>query len=246
MHDFSNRVLLLSGANGGIGRETASLFFASGAQLVLTDIDDAELREFAASLDPTGKRVACTRMDAANPQDCERAIALALEHFGGIDFLVPSAGLYETIPFREMTIECWRRTLSINLDGVFCLTHAALRALRDNSAIVTLCSIGAHRGSFANSHYSASKGGVLALTRSLARELAPRTRVNAVSPGIIQTPMTIGLIQKRGAISIEQTPLARLGTAHEVAAPIAFLCSDDASFITGEVLHINGGLQIGG
>jgi 3-oxoacyl-[acyl-carrier protein] reductase len=103
-----------------------------------------------------------------------------------------------------------------------------------------------HRGAFYNAHYSASKGGLLSLTRSLARELGPKTRVNAVSPGIIATPMTNDLIARRGQESVEQTPLKRLGQPQEIASVIGFLCSSAASFITGEVVHVNGGLYIAG
>lgn len=246
MYDFDQRTLLLTGANGGIGRETARLFHAHGARLVLTDLDEGGLAAFARELDPAGERVATLRMDAADPDDSARAVALAQERFGGIDFLVPSAGLYEAQPVDGMSDEQWRRTLSINLDGVFYLVRRAMPALREGSAIVNLTSVAAHRGAYYNAHYSASKGALLSLTRSLARELGPRTRVNAVSPGIIATPMTAELIQKRGADSVEQTPLKRLGQPREIATAIGFLCSSAASFITGEVLHVNGGLYIAG
>lgn len=246
MHSFDGRTLLLTGANGGIGRAIASLFHQYGANLVLTDLDEPGLRQYTNTLDPAGQRVATLRMDAANPDDASRAVDLAVERFGGIDFLVPSAGLYESQPFREMQDAQWRRTLSINLDGVFYLCQRAAAALREGSAIVNLTSVAAHRGAYYNAHYSASKGGLLSLTRSLARELGPTTRVNAVSPGIIETPMTANLIRTRGTDSIEQTPLKRLGQPHEIATAVAFLCSDAASFITGEVLHVNGGLYMAG
>jgi 3-oxoacyl-[acyl-carrier protein] reductase len=246
MYDFDGRTLLLTGANGGIGRAIASLFHQYGANLLLADLDEPGLRQFADTLDPSGQRVVTMRMDAADPDDASRAVDLAVERFGGIDFLVPSAGLYEAQPFREMQDAQWRRTLSINLDGVFYLCQRAATVLRQGSAIVNLTSVAAHRGAYYNAHYSASKGGLLSLTRSLARELGPTTRVNAVSPGIIETPMTANLIRSRGADSIEQTPLRRLGNPHEIATAVAFLCSDAASFITGEVLHVNGGLYMAG
>ncbi|WP_322008761.1 SDR family NAD(P)-dependent oxidoreductase [Paraburkholderia sp. J12] len=246
MYDFQGRTLLLTGANGGIGRAIATIFHQYGANMVLADMDEPGLRHFADALDPGGQGVATLRMDAAIPDDSGRAVDLAVERFGGIDFLVPSAGLYEARPFREMQDSQWRRTLSINLDGVFYLCQRALGALRPDSAIVNLTSVAAHRGAYYNAHYSASKGGLLSLTRSLARELGPTTRVNAVSPGIIETPMTADLIRTRGTDSIEQTPLKRLGQPEEIASVVAFLCSSAASFMTGEVLHVNGGLYMAG
>ncbi|WP_258189690.1 MULTISPECIES: SDR family NAD(P)-dependent oxidoreductase [Pseudomonas] len=214
--------------------------------MVLTDLDGDGLADFSRELDPSGERVVTLRMNAANPEDSAKAVQLAIDRFGGIDFLVPSAGLYQSQPIRQMTDEQWRQTLGINLDGVFYLCRRAIPALRANSAIVNLSSIAAHRGAFSNVHYGTSKGGLLSLTRALARELGPETRVNAVSPGIIETPMTQALIATRGSDSVEQTPLKRLGQPSEIASVIAFLCSSGSSFITGEVLHVNGGLYIAG
>jgi 3-oxoacyl-[acyl-carrier protein] reductase len=158
---------------------------------------------------------------------------------------VPLAGVYLAQPIATMTVQQWRHVQSVNLDGVFYICQRSIRSLREGSAIVIVSSIAAHRGAFCNAHYAASKGGLLSFTRSLARELGPRSRVNAVSPGIIETSMTTELIRTRGAESIEQTPLKRLGRPEEVASAIAFLCSDAASFVTGETLHVNGGLYMG-
>jgi 3-oxoacyl-[acyl-carrier protein] reductase len=246
IYNFRNRVLLLTGASGGIGRAISRLFFANGAKLVLADLDEGALAELGGSLDSSGQRVATLRMDAAKPEDADAVLALTRDRFGGVDFLVPSAGLYLDQPVSTMTDEQWRQTIGINLDGIFYICRRAIPMLRDESAIVNLTSIAAHRGSFHHAHYAASKGGVLSLTRSLALELGPRTRANAVSPGIIETPMTAGLIRERGAQTIEQTALKRFGRADEIASVIAFLCSDAASFITGEVIHVNGGLYMAG
>jgi 3-oxoacyl-[acyl-carrier protein] reductase len=244
MFDFDDRVLVLTGANGGIGREVARLFYAHGAQLVLSDANGEGVAEFGAVLDPSGRRVVTLEVNAADPEGAERTVAVASKRFGGIDFLVPSAGIYLSKPFIEMTDDDWRQTLSINLDGVFYICSRSAPYLRDGSALVNLTSIAAHRGAQSNSHYSTSKGGILALTRSLARELAPRTRVNTVSPGVIETSMTKDLIERRGLEQVEQTPLKRFGTPSEVANAVGFLCSGAASFITGEVLHVNGGLYM--
>jgi len=247
MYDFQDKTLLLTGANGGIGRAVAQLFYAHGANLVLADLDHAGLEAFAHGLGgDAARRVAVLRMDAANPDDAQKAVDVAQARFGGIDHLVPSAGLYLAQPVQEMTDAQWRQTIAINLDGVFYLTRRAIPHLRDGSAIVNLTSMAGHRGAFYNAHYSASKGGLMSLTRSLARELGPKTRVNAVSPGVIATPMTNDLIARRGQESVEQTPLKRLGQPGEIASVIGFLCSSAASFITGEVIHVNGGLYIAG
>ncbi|WP_282374895.1 SDR family NAD(P)-dependent oxidoreductase [Pseudomonas sp. PS01302] len=245
MFDFKDRVLLLTGANGGIGRAVAKMFYQYGASMVLADLDAQGLEAFGKTIDPSGARVKTIKMDAADAEDSDKSVQLAVDSFGGIDFLVPSAGLYTAQPIQEMTDAHWRQMLSINLDGVFYLTTRAIPALRPNSAIVNLTSIAAHRGSYYNAHYSASKGALVALTRSLARELGPETRVNAVSPGVIETPMTLDLIKARGNESIDQTPLKRLGKPSEIASVIAFLCSDASSFITGEIMQVNGGLYIG-
>jgi 3-oxoacyl-[acyl-carrier protein] reductase len=195
----------------------------------------------------TEDRVASIATDVRRSPDAKRAVELCRDRFGGIDFLVTAAGVYRDEPAASMTDAQWSDTLSVNLDGVFYFCKAAIPVLRDSSSIVNLTSMAAHcGGSFGHSHYGASKGGVLAYTRSLARELGPRTRVNAVSPGPIETAMTTKLLQARGSTIIEQTPLGRYGQAAEVASVIAFLCSDAASFVTGEAIHVNGGYYIGG
>ncbi|PZX06015.1 SDR family NAD(P)-dependent oxidoreductase [Celeribacter halophilus] len=244
MFDFTNRTLVLTGANGGIGRAVAELFHAAGANLVLADLDDDALAKFAATLtSPRGGKVETLAVDAANPDDADRLIAVAAK-LGGIDCLVPSAGIYMAEPFSEMTDAQWRRTLSINLDGVFYLTRRAVEHLKAGSSIVNLSSLAAHRGAKINAHYGASKGAISAMTRALANELAPKTRVNVVAPGVIDTPMTRELIAIRGDDTLRQTPMGRTGKASEIATVIAFLCSEAASFVNGETLHVNGGLYM--
>lgn len=245
-YDFSSRTLVLTGATGGIGRAVAQVFHENGANLFLIDLDQKVLDEFADGLGGDKRRIRTLGMDASKPEAASQAAAQVKDAFGGVDFLVPSAGIYRAEPFVQMTDEQWRSTLSVNLDGVFYLTRRLAPLFKENSAIVNLTSMAAHRGAFYNAHYSASKGALISFTKSIARELGPRTRVNAVSPGIIDTPMTSELLRKRGAESKEQTILKRFGAAREIATAIAFLCSDDASFITAEVMQVNGGLYVSG
>jgi 3-oxoacyl-[acyl-carrier protein] reductase len=241
--DFENRTLVVTGANGGIGRAIAELYHASGANLVLTDLDEAALESFAATLGGSG-RIATLKADASSAEDAERTVELASTRFGGVDFLVPSAGIYQAKPFVDMSDADWHRTISINLDGVFYLCKRALPALKDDSSIVTIASLAAYRGAYTNAHYGATKGAMVSMTRALSRELAPRTRVNGVAPGIIETPMIGELLKTRMDESISQTPLKRLGKPSEIASVIAFLCSPAASFITGETIQVNGGIYM--
>lgn len=245
-HDFSGRTLLLTGAVGSIGRAVAERFFASGANCVITDIDETAASALARDLDPELGRVLALGQDAAKPDDAARVARAAVERFGAIDFVVTSAGLYRDALVAEMSDAEWRRSIDINLDGVFYTCRAAIPHLRDGGSIVNIASMAGHRGSFAHAHYAAAKGAVLTFSRSLALELAPKIRVNAVSPGLIDGPMVQNLLQMNagGARLIEQTPLKRLGRPEEIASVIAFLCSPDAAFMTGTSLHVNGGLHI--
>lgn len=243
MIDFSGKVLLLTGANGAIGRAIARLFHHHGALCALTDLDEDGMAGFARELDPGGERVLALRQDAALAGDAERVVEATVARFGRIDVLVTAAGLYRDRLVSEMSEAEWRQSIAINLDGVFHSCRAAIPHLAEGSAIVNLASMAGHRGSYAHAHYAAAKGGVLSLSRSLALELAPRTRVNAVSPGLIEGPMVQPLIARKPEL-IPNTPMKRLGTAEEVASVVAFLCSDLARFVTGETIHVNGGLHI--
>jgi 3-oxoacyl-[acyl-carrier protein] reductase len=243
---FDGKVLLLTGANGAIPRAVARLFHGLGAALVLTDLDAAALADFAAAL-PAGPRVLTARADVAQAEEIDAAFAMATVELGGVDILVTGAGIYREAPIATMSEGDWRQTLAVNLDGVFHACRRAATELREGGAICNIASMAGHRGSLRHTHYGAAKGAVLAFSRGLAQELAPRgIRVNCVSPGIIATPMVDHLLAQRGDALLAATPLGRLGTPEEVADAVAFLCSDRAAFITGETLHVNGGLHIAG
>lgn len=240
--DFTGRTLLLTGAAGGIGRCIAQLFHRSDANLVLGDRDEVVLAALAGELG--GDRIATLAGDAASPDDAQKLVDLAVSRFGGIDFLIPGAGIYPSKPFAEMSDEDWRRLMAINLDGVFYICRRAAAHLKPGGALVFLTSLAPHRGAQSNAHYAAAKGAVGALMRSLTRELAPGIRCNAIAPGIIDTPMIGDFKKTRGGETLKLTPLARLGLPQEVASVTAFLASDAASFVAGETIQVNGGLYM--
>ena len=247
MFDFSRRVLLLTGANGGIGRAIAQEFVEAGASVLMMDIHDRGAADFARSIDAEAVLTEVAALDAGEPEDVDRAIARCLERFGRLDFLVTAAAIYEDQLFETMSDAEWRRTLAINLDGVFYACRRAAPVMGEGGAIVNLASEAAHvGGSRTHSHYGVSKAGVLALSRGIARELAPRIRVNAVSPGTIDTPMVARFLAEHGPGYAETIPMRRLGQPREVAQAVAFLCSEAASYITGTTIHVNGGTYTGG
>jgi 3-oxoacyl-[acyl-carrier protein] reductase len=246
MFEFSQRVLLLTGAAGGIGRAVAATFLAGGARVVLADLSQEAATDAAQALDPDGARTEAVAMDAASPADIDRAVARCLARFGRLDLLVTAAAIFEDDPFLSMTDAQWRRTIATNLDGVFYICRRAVAAMADGGAIVNIASEAAHTGgSPMHAHYGAAKAGVLAFTKTIARELAPRIRVNAVSPGTIDTPMVARWLAERGSGYVDTIPMRRLGTPLDVAQAIAFLCSDAASYITGTTIHVNGGGYVG-
>jgi 3-oxoacyl-[acyl-carrier protein] reductase len=245
MFDLSGKVALLTGANGGIPRATAALFRRLGAHLVLTDLDQGGLDAFAATLPEAEARILTARADVTRREEVEEAVAMAGREFGGIDILVTGAGLYVEQEVPAMSDEDWRRTMAVNLDGVFFACRAAMPVIRSGGAVVNIASMAGHRGSVRHAHYAACKAAVLGFTRSLVHELAPRgIRANCVSPGIIATPMTEAIMARNGAALIAATPMRRFGTPEEVASVIAFLASDAAAFVTGETIHINGGIYM--
>nr|WP_198982801.1 SDR family NAD(P)-dependent oxidoreductase [Herbaspirillum sp. ASV7] len=246
MISFEGQSFFITGAGGGIARAASLLLARQGAHLALADIDMHALESLQAEIAhiAPGSRVSLHRLDVADAGACRAELKACADVHGGIDHLIHSAGIYPERLVAEMSDEDWRRLMAINLDGTFYICRAAIAYLREGGSIVNLASLAAQRGSYAHAHYSAAKGAVISFSRSLALELAPKIRVNAVSPGIIATPMTNALLAKKGATLLQNTPLGRLGTAEEVAGSIAFLCSPLASFITGETLQVNGGLYI--
>lgn len=244
MFNFQGKTVLITGASGGIAVSCIQKLYAAGAQLVLSDLNLEALQKFAAELDPTGERVLALAQDVSDSQQAIDVVNAAVERFGAIDVLIPCAGLYLERPLKDISDQEWSKVTAVNLDGVFYTIRAAIPHLRQGASIVNVASMAGHKGSLNHAHYAASKGAVLNLTRTLALELAPNIRVNNVSPGLIDTPMIRKLMQEKGDALLQQTPLQRLGSSDEVADAVLYLASDFSSFITGETLHVNGGLYI--
>ncbi|MBT5433236.1 MAG: SDR family NAD(P)-dependent oxidoreductase [Alphaproteobacteria bacterium] len=245
MISFNDRVAVVTGAAGGIGRSICRMMVEAGARVIVADLDGEVAEALALELDAEGTRAAGFAHDVRCSDDADALMAFAVERFGSLDMLVTAAGLFPPAPLEEIDDEAWRNVLAINLDSVMFCSRAAAPLMGEGASMVHIASLAGHRGAVRHAHYAAAKGGVLALTRTLATELAPRgIRANAVSPGLIDTTMIKPVMARRGDIILATTPMARVGTPDEVASVICFLASDLASFVTGETIQINGGLYI--
>jgi NAD(P)-dependent dehydrogenase (short-subunit alcohol dehydrogenase family) len=241
-----NKGALITGGSRGIGRATVERFLAEGSRVVTCARNAAELARTVEDLSALGQ-VQGVPCDVAEPEEVERLVTAAEEALGGIDILINNAGVAWEQDFLAMTPQEWDQLLDVNLKGAFLVAQAVARRMVDRGqggAIVNMSSTNGLAGEVRYAHYNASKGGVLLLTKTMALELgAYGIRVNAVCPGYIQTPMseTIDDPEFVAAYARDKIPLGRVGRAEEVAAAYAFLASDEASFIHGEALVIDGG-----
>jgi len=249
MGDLQGRIALVTGAAQGIGRAIAMELASAGATLALVDMNEAKLAETAAELAATGATVAAFTMNVSSEESIETGAKAILGKFGKVEILVNNAGITRDNLMLRMKRADWDSVLGINLTGAFLLTQALLGPMLKNrwGRIVNIASVVGRTGQAGQVNYSASKAGLIGFTRSLAREVASRNiTVNAVAPGYIETPMTAVLNEQQNAAMMAAIPLGRRGTPQDVAQAVKFLASDAASYITGHVLDVNGGMFMGG
>ncbi len=245
---FEGKVVLVTGGSRGIGRACAVAFSRLGAQVRIAYAGNEEAaKQTLALIDSVGKKGGALRFDVADPQACSDAVERVVRELGRLDVLVNNAGVAMDGLVMRIKNEDWDRQLDANLKGAFALIRAAARPMvkQRKGAVVNVTSVVGEMGNAGQAAYSASKAGLIGLTKSIARELASRNiRVNAVSPGFIDTEMTAKIPADSRAKMLEAIPLARLGAADEVANAVVFLSSDAASYITGAVLRVNGGMYM--
>jgi len=249
MTTLTGRIALVTGASQGIGRACALELARHGATVALAARNQSKLAEVAAEIQAAGGQAAAFALDVSSEDSIRAGAKAVLNQYGKVEILVNNAGITRDDLAMKMKRADWDDVLATNLTGAFLLTQAVLRPMLKNrwGRIVNITSVVGRTGQTGQANYAASKAGLIGLTRSLARELASRAiTVNAVAPGYIETAMTHALPEELRNQMLASIPLARAGTDQDIANAVAFLASDAASYITGHVLDVNGGMFMGG
>jgi len=241
--DFRRQHVIVTGAAGGIGQACVRTFLSAGAHVTMVDVDKQRLRTLQEDLGEADITVVTS--DLRDAEACDRAVRAAQRP---VHALVHMAGVFEQDVLDPWDLSVWERAIAGNLRNAYEMVMA-FRAIRDRSqpSRVVLCSSRAfQRGTAGRASYAAAKGGIVGLVRAFSRDLAPDTTVNAVSPGLIRTAMTQDLIATLGQERLREIPLGRLGEPEDVAGVVAFLCSQAAGYVTGQVITVDGGVINGG
>lgn len=243
--DLRGKIAIVTGAARGLGKATAEVLASRGAHVIVNDRDLGPATEAAGAIVRKGGQATPLEFDVADVQQVSNAFRRLLDQFSRIDILVNNAGIGDFVSFPEITPDKWDRMLNIHLKGSFNCCQAVLPSMKERKygKIVNVSSVAGKRGDFSgNAHYTAAKAGMIGLTKSLAGYAAPfGINVNAVAPGLVATNLTDEMSPEWKATTIARIPAGRLGLPEEIGRAIAFLASDDASYIFGETLSVNGG-----
>jgi 3-oxoacyl-[acyl-carrier protein] reductase len=247
MTALAGRVAIVTGGSRGIGAAITALLAEDGAAVVVSGRDGDRLERAVKDLTAGGASVVGVVADAASREDAERLVDTAKQRFGRLDVLINNAGITRDTLLVRMKDEDWDRVMDVNLRGAFFMMRAATKLMmrQKSGRIVNIASTAGAMGNAGQANYSAAKAGLIGLTKSAARELAHWSiLVNAVAPGLIETDLTATVPEAARQALLAQVPLGRIGTAREVAEVVRFLVGDGATYITGQVFHVNGGLYI--
>ncbi len=244
--DLSGKTALITGSTRGIGKAIAQYLAKAGARVIITGRDQGRAEEVAKEIAQTyGVETLGVAMDMSEKDSITSAYERIESLFGGVDILVNNAGITKDKLFLRMSLEDWEEVLRVNLTGTFLITSLAIKGMLKKrwGRIVNISSVVGFTGNIGQVNYSSTKSALIGFTKSLAKELASRNiTVNAVAPGFIETDMTSVLSDELKQAYLKNIPLGRFGKPEDVAGAVLFLCSDYASYITGEVLHVNGGM----
>jgi 3-oxoacyl-[acyl-carrier protein] reductase len=246
MHNLAGKIALVTGASRGIGRAIAARLAAQGATVIAAARGD-HARECVAELDAAGYRAEALTLDVTDASAVAAVLKDIVARHGRLDILVSNAGITRDQLLMRMKREDWDAVLATNLTATFLLAQAAMRPMlkQQGGRIIAVGSVVGQMGNAGQSNYAASKAGLIGFAKALAREVASRgITVNVVAPGMIETDMTRGINEKTQGDLVAQIPLGRLGSVDDVAAAVCFLASDEASYITGHVLAVNGGMYM--
>jgi 3-oxoacyl-[acyl-carrier protein] reductase len=243
---LAGKVAVVTGGARGIGKAIATRLAADGAAVVIADVSAQAAEATAKEFEAAGRTAMARAMNVTDPEQASALVEAVLERFGRIDILVNNAGITRDGLLLRMKDEDWVQVLAVNLNGAFYCSRAALRPMlkqKQGGRIINISSVVGSMGNVGQANYVASKAGLVGLTKAVAREVASRSiTVNAVAPGFIETEMTAKLPDAVRQAMRAQIPLERFGTPDDVAAVVGFLASEGAGYITGQVIHVNGGM----
>ncbi len=243
---LEGRVAIVTGAARGMGRAIGLALAEEGANVVGADVLDDELHSLAEEIKKIGRDCMPLHVDVSKREDIQNLANLTVNRFGKIDILVNNAGIISFTPFEELGLDEWHKVLSVNLDSAFLLSQEVAKHMKKQSygKIISTSSIaGQEGGLFTSPCYAVSKAGIICLTKSMARALAKyNIRVNAISPGVIDTPMTNWWSDELKRKNVEKIPLGRFGTPQDVANLVVFLASPQSDYITGHIINVDGGM----